>query len=817
VAGPPGEKVCACYGDARLQEIRSMRMRRSLLPTICLLAVACDVEEPAAPELHEPEDSPFREIFDGSRQGGNPGFYFLPPLVSKPNPTGTFDPSLEPVVQICEWTGSECVLPLVREFRRGRRSILHHIKVNRGREAYVVFWRTRRDRLDPEKMYRIRVLVQDQELGFADVDVVRRFRELRQVDRDEFVPLLDDWILPIRFRIEKGAVLPTQTTVIPAEGGTAHLPDFGSVSFPAGAFDSPQAVTVSATKSQETQLTFEMSARFLSIGSRVTHELRIRTGEVAAATASEIVVVVPAGFVESLPPGHSFALFAQILQNGGQDLLDNFVRLHPETIDPSANAIHASLPPTAFTDLRSADGTFEAIVVLASALEANSGVASARALAVVPDMCEAALIRSPVEGPLVVTTNNAGEPNRYDPANTHMGTDYVAKDGVNVLAVADGRIEFIGHDVRELDEPDPRSGLMIKGWGRYVILRHDDLNTTLYAHLQETSTFHLEEGMRVFAGALIGRADNTGGSTGSHLHLEYAARGARHIDPDLCRLPPSNVTASIDPFVTGGPFGGFQSRPGTGVQSTITVTFSGPVSSVTVTALDPDFPGNRVEAVSLSGATATQGFGIDNEPGVFTASTVRVTLPDIIQVFLIPGADDYVAYTGLSFTVESANASATIVRGADLRDAERATSWEPVVGADTVPASSEALIRYLQDRGYRSLPYETEVHPSQAEHGARVKAYFNSLLGTSLRAASDTHPRGSAAVMELLEADGRLAGWVVSVKTNLESDGGRGWFWYEVPNAVNSSGPVASGWGVSSCIACHANGHDFVLTDYPGN
>ncbi len=208
-----------------------------------------------------------------------------------------------------------------------------------------------------------------------------------------------------------------------------------------------------------------------------------------------------------------------------------------------------------------------------------------------------------------------------------------------VLAVADGRIEHIGFNLEVKTTPDPRTGLLVKGWGRYVIVRHDDRNTTLYAHLQRASTVHLEKGARVLTGALLGLADNTGGSTAPHLHLEYASEGRRHIDPDLCRQPeedPPAVTASIVPFFTGGPFGGFQSKPGTGVQRTITITFSGPVSSVTITALDPDFFGNRAEARNASGAlVASQGFAFDNTPGELTTSTVTLTAPGIIRVLLM--------------------------------------------------------------------------------------------------------------------------------------------------------------------------------------
>lgn len=669
------------------------------------------------------------------------------------------------------------------------------------------------------------MLVDGQELGFADVDVVRRFRQLWQVDRDEFVALLDDWVLPIRFRIEDGAILPAETTVVPPTGGTAALPGFGSISFPPGAFQNPQSVTVSATATEETRATFELSARFLSIDTRVAHELRVNTGQMAPTTPTEITLTVPEEFVAALPPGDGAAVFLQLYQDGGQDLLDNFVRLEPAAFDPATSTITTSLPAMAFTDLRRADGTFEAIIVIGSAPEGIGGVLPLKALAAAAqEMCEEALIESPLEGPLVVTKNSRGEPNGYDPDGKppHKGTDYVAADGDRVLAVADGRIEHIGFNLEQLTTRNPRTGLLVEGWGRYVIVRHDDRNTTLYAHLQKTSTDALTRGDSVLTGELIGLADNTGGSTAPHLHLEYASEGAFHIDPDLCRQPeedPPEVTASIVPFFTGGPFGGFQSKPGTGVQSTITITFSGPVSSVTITALDPDFAGNRAVARNASGAVvASRGFAFDNTPGEFTFSTVTLTAPGIITVSLIPAPLEYVAYTGLSFVAESSPGTATfpsLPSSQGLNQSRNAPP--PVVVGDTVPAAADALFSYLQDRHYQSLPHEPNAHASKGEHGTSVMAYLSSVLDESLRGQGTTHPRRSAAIMEVIGADGTISSWLVSVKTNPQSDAGLGWFWYEVLNTTDMAGPIVADWGVTSCVSCHTAGRDFILSDYPGN
>jgi hypothetical protein len=62
---------------------------------------------------------------------------------------------------------------------------------------------------------------------------------------------------------------------------------------------------------------------------------------------------------------------------------------------------------------------------------------------------------------------------------------------------------------------------------------------------------------------------------------------------------------------------------------------------------------------------------------------------------------------------------------------------------------------------------------------------------------------------------GELVGWAVMVKTQEDSAGGQGWFWYETTNTSESSDIVAAGNGVPLCVGCHFTGTEFVLTDYP--
>ena len=101
-------------------------------------------------------------------------------------------------------------------------------------QYYLVRFHSNRFALDSNATYRIRVSVAGRELGVADIDVVNSAREVAQVDRSNFVPLVKGATLPIKFRIEQGAV-----SVVCADGGTVTSDD-GKVTIqvPPGALES---------------------------------------------------------------------------------------------------------------------------------------------------------------------------------------------------------------------------------------------------------------------------------------------------------------------------------------------------------------------------------------------------------------------------------------------------------------------------------------------------------------------------------------------------------------------------------------------------
>ena len=182
--------------------------------------VACTDRETTSPVL-----SPLSQISDAVHSGGNAHFFFLPPLGPALTGSGTFDASLSPVVQICVLGTSGCLMPLVAEFTMTSEPGSETVRVNPADQNYIVNWRTDQFSLDPAKIYRIQVLVAGTMLGFADVDVVGTAKEAKNVQTGQFVPLVNGTTLPIKFRIEVGAVFVVGQTggSITAQGGNVTL------------------------------------------------------------------------------------------------------------------------------------------------------------------------------------------------------------------------------------------------------------------------------------------------------------------------------------------------------------------------------------------------------------------------------------------------------------------------------------------------------------------------------------------------------------------------------------------------------------------
>lgn len=104
--------------------------------------------------------------------------------------------------------------------------------------------------------------------------------------------------------------------------------------------------------------------------------------------------------------------------------------------------------------------------------------------------------------------------------NGHNGLDYWAIDGTPVYATHDGRVTFAGYD------GSGGLGIVIRTNEEYEYGEGKSYFKTIYWHLKKDSLV-VTGGQQVKRGDKIGEADNTGMSTGSHLHfgLKPIARG----------------------------------------------------------------------------------------------------------------------------------------------------------------------------------------------------------------------------------------------------------------------------------------------------
>ena len=98
---------------------------------------------------------------------------------------------------------------------------------------------------------------------------------------------------------------------------------------------------------------------------------------------------------------------------------------------------------------------------------------------------------------------------------THNGIDVKVQKGDTIYAAFDGKVRITSYQRR--------------GYGHYIVIRHNNGIETLYAHLSKKL---VKANQNVKAGDPIGLGGNTGRSSGSHLHFETILMG-KSLDPAL--------------------------------------------------------------------------------------------------------------------------------------------------------------------------------------------------------------------------------------------------------------------------------------------
>ena len=113
----------------------------------------------------------------------------------------------------------------------------------------------------------------------------------------------------------------------------------------------------------------------------------------------------------------------------------------------------------------------------------------------------------------------------------HNGLDLKVNIGDTIVAAFDGKVRSVKYERR--------------GYGKYVVIRHDNGLETVYGHLSKQL---VEENQLVKAGEVIGLGGNTGRSTGSHLHFETRFLGIAINPIYMFDFPKQDIVADTYTF-----------------------------------------------------------------------------------------------------------------------------------------------------------------------------------------------------------------------------------------------------------------------------
>ncbi len=128
-----------------------------------------------------------------------------------------------------------------------------------------------------------------------------------------------------------------------------------------------------------------------------------------------------------------------------------------------------------------------------------------------------------------------------------------------------------------------------------------------------------------------------------------------------------------------------------------------------------------------------------------------------------------------------------------------------------IPTNAFELEMWLAAEPYLEWPAESAIHGSTGPHFGNVRTWLHPDLFDSLEAGVPTNPANTGTVKELYGDGMARRGWSVSVKTQEDSAGGDGWYWYELFDGA----VLADAQGLGVCTGCHGGGVDYVLTPFP--
>ena len=125
----------------------------------------------------------------------------------------------------------------------------------------------------------------------------------------------------------------------------------------------------------------------------------------------------------------------------------------------------------------------------------------------------------------------------------HNGVDFRAENGTPVQSTEAGIVQGVG---------DTDTGCRRASYGKWILVKHENNLSTLYAHL---SAISVSQGQTIKRGERIGLSGQSGYATGPHLHFGVYASQAVTIEAirsqvcgRLMTLPLSAVNGYLNPL-----------------------------------------------------------------------------------------------------------------------------------------------------------------------------------------------------------------------------------------------------------------------------
>ncbi|MDD2375863.1 MAG: M23 family metallopeptidase [Clostridia bacterium] len=105
----------------------------------------------------------------------------------------------------------------------------------------------------------------------------------------------------------------------------------------------------------------------------------------------------------------------------------------------------------------------------------------------------------------------------------HTGIDIPASPGTSIYSISNGVVKYIGFDNN--------------GYGNYIIIIHNNLYKSLYAHLSDNALVKLGDNIKkgqiiAYVGPkILSNGKQNGNTTGPHLHFSIYSNSGKTIDP----------------------------------------------------------------------------------------------------------------------------------------------------------------------------------------------------------------------------------------------------------------------------------------------